>query len=57
MRLENSMGLRMGHELHLAPRMIQSMEILQLPILALEENYCKSFRKIPFSNLLKIQKM
>jgi hypothetical protein len=51
------MGLRMGHELHLAPRMIQSMEILQLPILALEENYCRNFRKTRFSNWPKIQKM
>ena len=51
MRLEHSMGLRMGHELHLAPRMIQSMEILQLPILALEEKLLQELQENPVLEL------
>jgi RNA polymerase sigma-54 factor len=37
MRLDASQHLRMDMRMKLAPRMIQSMEILQLPLLALEE--------------------
>ena len=37
MRLDTSGHMRLEHRLKLAPRMIQSMEILQLPTLALEE--------------------
>src|SRR5262249_55227245 len=37
MRLETSMSQRMIQGQFLAPRMIQSMEILQLPIMALQE--------------------
>jgi RNA polymerase sigma-54 factor len=37
MRLEMSAQMRMEQKMKLAPRMIQSMEILQLPILALQE--------------------
>ncbi len=51
MRLEHSMGLRMGHELHLAPRMIQSMEILQLPIMALEEKIQQELQENPVLEL------
>jgi RNA polymerase sigma-54 factor len=45
------MGLRMGHELHLAPRMIQSMEILQLPIMALEEKIQQELQENPVLEL------
>src|SRR5215510_7717146 len=37
MRLDTTMTQRMDQRLILAPRMIQSMEILQLPIMALQE--------------------
>lgn len=37
MRLDMSQHMRMLQQMKLAPRMIQSMEILQLPIMALEE--------------------
>src|SRR5262245_16109841 len=37
MQLNMHMGQRMEQTMRLAPRMIQSMEILQLPIMALEE--------------------
>jgi RNA polymerase sigma-54 factor len=37
MRLDTSMSQRMDQKMILAPRMIQSMEILQLPIMALQE--------------------
>jgi RNA polymerase sigma-54 factor len=37
MRLDLSQQMRMLQQMKLAPRMIQSMEILQLPIMALEE--------------------
>ena len=37
MRFETSQQMRMGQHMKLAPRMIQSMEILQMPMLALQE--------------------
>ena len=37
MRLDMSQNMRMDQRMVLAPRMIQSMEILQLPLLALQE--------------------
>src|SRR4051812_7129323 len=37
MRLDTSLSQRMEQKMILAPRMIQSMEILQLPIMALQE--------------------
>lgn len=37
MRLDISQQMRMLQQMKLAPRMIQSMEILQLPVMALEE--------------------
>src|ERR1700748_3038390 len=37
MRLDASQHMRMEQRMKLAPRMIQSMEILQLPLMALEE--------------------
>ncbi len=37
MRLDTSQHMRMDQRMKLAPRMIQSMEILQLPLMALEE--------------------
>ena len=37
MRMEQTFGLRLEQRMRLAPQIIQSIEILQLPILALEE--------------------
>ncbi len=37
MRFDTSQQMKLGQQMKLAPRMIQSMEILQLPTLALEE--------------------
>lgn len=37
MRFEQSQGMHLGQSMKLSPRMIQSMEILQLPITELEE--------------------
>ncbi|MHC4414537.1 MAG: RNA polymerase factor sigma-54 [Planctomycetota bacterium] len=37
MRFDTSQQLRMSQQMKLAPRMIQSMEILQMPMLALQE--------------------
>ena len=51
MRLETSMGQRMSQEMHLAPRMIQSMEILQMPIMALEEKIQQELQENPVLEL------
>src|SRR5262245_38257761 len=37
MRFDTSQHMRMSQQMKLAPRMIQSMEILQMPMLALQE--------------------
>ena len=37
MRIDTGQHMRMGQQMKLAPRMIQSMEILQMAALALEE--------------------
>ena len=37
MKFETNQHLKLGHQLRLAPRIIQAMEILQLPLPALEE--------------------
>src|SRR6266852_5799023 len=47
MRLETSMRQHMGQVMVLAPRMIQSMEILQLPIMALQERMEQELQENP----------
>ena len=37
MRFDTSQHMRMGQQMKLAPRMIQSMEILQMPLTELQE--------------------
>lgn len=37
MRFETSQQMKLGQQMKLAPRMIQSMEILQMPLMALQE--------------------
>ena len=51
MRLDTSMSQRMEPRLTLAPRMIQSMEILQLPIMALEERIQQELQENPVLEL------
>src|SRR6516225_4323523 len=51
MRLDTSMHTRMEQTMRLAPRMIQSMEILQLPILALEERIQQEMQENPVLDL------
>jgi RNA polymerase sigma-54 factor len=47
MRLEMTVGQRMNQTMILAPRMIQSMEILQLPIMALQERIQQELQENP----------
>jgi RNA polymerase sigma-54 factor len=47
MRLDTSMQQRMHQTMILAPRMIQSMEILQLPIMALQERIQQELQENP----------
>src|SRR3954447_13574615 len=47
MRLDTSMTQRMEQKMILAPRMIQSMEILQLPIMALQERIQQELQENP----------
>jgi len=47
MRLDALQQLRIEQKLRLAPHMIQSMEILQLPLLALEERIAQELEKNP----------
>ncbi len=47
MRLDTSMTQRLEQKMILAPRMIQSMEILQLPIMALQERVEQELQENP----------
>ena len=51
MRLATSMHQRMEQKMILAPRMIQSMEILQLPIMALQERIEQELSENPVLEL------
>src|SRR5215467_6853089 len=51
MRLDTSMSQRMEQKMILAPRMIQSMEILQLPIMALQERIEQELQENPVLEL------
>jgi RNA polymerase sigma-54 factor len=53
MRLSFSQDLRLVQKQMLAPRMIQSMEILQLPILALQERIEQEMEENPVLELLE----
>ena len=54
MRLSFGQELRMAQKQVLAPRMIQSMEILQLPILALEERIEQEMEENPVLELQEV---
>src|SRR5438445_12913625 len=47
MRLDTSQQMRIEMRLRLAPRMIQSMEILQLPLMALQERIAQELSENP----------
>src|SRR5262245_39850913 len=51
MRLDTSMSQRMDQRMILAPRMIQSMEILQLPVMALQERIEQELQENPVLEL------
>src|SRR5207245_1991037 len=51
MRLDTTMTQRMDQKMILAPRMIQSMEILQLPIMALQERIQQELQENPVLEL------
>ena len=51
MRLDTTMSQRMEQKMILAPRMIQSMEILQLPIMALQERIQQELQENPVLEL------
>src|SRR5215467_13315248 len=51
MRLETGMQQRLDQRMILAPRMIQSMEILQLPIMALQERIQRELQENPVLEL------
>src|SRR5213596_3588059 len=51
MRLDTTMTQRMDQRMILAPRMIQSMEILQLPIMSLQERIEQEIQENPVLDL------
>ncbi|HXG09348.1 MAG TPA: RNA polymerase factor sigma-54 [Gemmataceae bacterium] len=51
MRLDTTMTQRLDQKMILAPRMIQSMEILQLPIMALQERIQQELQENPVLEL------
>jgi RNA polymerase sigma-54 factor len=51
MRLETSQQLRLSQEMRLSPRIIQAMEILQLPVLALQERIDAELQSNPVLEL------
>lgn len=51
MRLDTNMSQRMDQRMTLDPRMIQSMEILQLPIMALQERLQQELQENPILEL------
>src|SRR6201997_609959 len=55
MRLETGMQQRLDQRMILAPRMIQSMEILQLPIMALEERIQQELMENPVLELREVE--
>src|SRR4051812_45010207 len=51
MRMELGIGMKQSQQMILAPRMIQSMEILQLPIMALQERIQQELQENPVLEL------
>src|SRR4051794_14020726 len=55
MRLDTSQQMRMDMRLRMAPRMIQSMEILQLPLMALQERIDQELSENPVLEMREIE--
>ena len=55
MRLEQSLSQRMSLDMRLAPRMIQSMEILQMPVMELQERINQELQENPVLELVREQ--
>ncbi|MCL4221512.1 MAG: RNA polymerase factor sigma-54 [Phycisphaerales bacterium] len=55
MRFEASQQMRMGQQMKLAPRMIQSMEILQMPLTELAERIEQELESNPTLELLEVE--
>ena len=53
MRFEASQSMRMGQHMKLAPRMIQSMEILQMPLAELEERIEQELENNPTLEIIE----
>ena len=53
MRLSLGQQMQLAQKQVLAPRMIQSMEILQLPIMALQERIEQEMQENPLLDLLE----
>src|SRR5438045_3221945 len=51
MQLNTTLSQRLSQQMVLAPRMIQSMEILQLPIMALQERILQELQENPVLEL------
>ena len=51
MQMNTTMSQGMHQKMYLAPRMIQSMEILQLPIMALQEKIEQELQENPVLEL------
>lgn len=54
MRFETSQSMRLGQHMKLAPRVIQSMEILQMPLTELEERIEQELASNPTLEILEI---
>ena len=55
MRLDTTQQMKLEQKLRLAPRMIQSMEILQLPLTLLEERIEQELEKNPVLEIREVQ--
>ncbi|HHN78919.1 MAG TPA: RNA polymerase sigma-54 factor [Phycisphaerales bacterium] len=55
MRFETSQHMKLGQQMKLAPRMIQSMEILQMPLAELEERIEQELASNPTLELVEVE--
>lgn len=55
MRFETSQHMKLGQQMKLAPRMIQSMEILQMPLVELQERIEQELASNPTLELVEIE--
>ncbi|MEM7755970.1 MAG: RNA polymerase factor sigma-54 [Planctomycetota bacterium] len=55
MRFETGQSMRMGQQMKLAPRMIQSMEILQMPLAELEQRIEEELSSNPTLEMIEIE--